>query len=318
MYISNNIDFRIIPSSSKLPSKLEVVDGENIILLNDVSTRASDALLFDIHRLMAHIFIPAGRVSDTVKRAEKYLADEDIDVPDRRHLTLEMACDQYAIEAINYSATGMALIKPLSLDIVKMMYPDFVLAFLGQMTRSMNESIEIRIKYINYLFNLHKNRKEEDNARISIKRANELKSSLNAIADEYGFGKVTEKHVDIPVIYSVCKKLKLNQNVMDSFDKSLKRIFNCDWSKIKYSNELVEFVNTWVKSEYKKYQQMISEKDRTPQRAFISNVLYKVICEDQDPTDYLIDKTKIEMNQHHNDRKNLSGLMSYNERKGIV
>lgn len=315
----NNYTFKIIQSDLVIPSKLETSNGENIILLNNVSKRSSKELLFDIYQCMAHIFIPSECVTTSTKDASDWLKLESITVPDLSHLTLEMACDQYAIDKIKYGvASPKSVLKDVTMDMCRMMMPDFVLPLVGKLCRAMNEEIGIRRKYLSYLFELNSSIDfQETRKSISQKKLIELDKSFNQLAEDYGYGKKeTTPNVEVPILFDVCKELKCKPNKMDSFDKSMSRMLNdVDWNKVKLSDEIKEFVDVWVRPEYKRYRMMVSELDRTPQRKLISKVLFEIVCKGALPTEGLVERIRKGLIEDVN-RPNLIGFISYNEKIG--
>ena len=315
----NNYVFKIIQSDLKMPSKLEVHNGEKIILLNNV-TRSSKELLFDIYQLMAHIFIPNECVPLSTHDAEEWCKKNDIDISKNESLVFEMACDQYAIDKIKYGvASPKSVLKDIPLDAVRMMYPDFVLSLVTKLGRSLNEDIGYRRQYLAHLFEINTDISEDEKTnKISQKKLVELDKSINSLAKEYGFGDSPQTpNVEIPIMYDVCLHLKCNPNKMDSFDKSISRVLNdVEWKKLKLSDEIKEFVDSWVRPEYKRYCTMVSELERTPQRKLISQTLFEVVCKGILPDETLVERVRRNLIDDV-DRPNLIGFSSYNERNGI-
>lgn len=318
MFRMNNYTFKIIQSDLAIPSKLESRDGENIIMLNNIS-RPSKELLFDLYQCMAHVFIPAACVSISTKDASEWLDKHHIRVPDQQHLILEMACDQYAIDKIKYgAATPKNVLKDITMDMCRMMMPEFVLTLVGKLCKSMNESIEIRRQYLGHLFDINNAiSKRESNKNVSPKKMAEL-DKFTQLASDFGYGESNKTpNVEIPILYDVCKELKCHPDKMDSFDKSMKRILNdVNWNKVPMSNEIQEFIESWVTPEYKRYRMMVSELERTPQRKLISNVLYEIVCKGKLPTDGLIETVRSNLIDDKSSRPNLLGFVSYNEKIG--
>ena len=316
-FTMNNHDFKIVQSELEIPSKLEISDGENIILLNNVAKRSSKELLFDIYQCVGHILIPAQCVPISVKEPNEWLIKNDINVPDRQDLILEMACDHFAIDQIKYNVPSPnSVLKDVNMDICKMMMPDFVTSLIGKICRQTNEAIAIRRRYMSCLFQNSKINKRDDKKSTSQKKLVDLDKSFNQLAEDYGYTEKQKINIEIPILFDVCIKLKCKPNKMDSFDKSMSRIMNdVEWSKIPMSIEIQDFIKSWVKPEYAKYRRMVSELERTPQRKLISKVLFEIVCRGVLPSEILVEKVKREMKTNHIDRQGLVGLSSYNERK---
>lgn len=310
IFIHNDVTFKIIQSELKIPSKIEKQNNEYVILLNDTS-RSSKELAFDVYRLSAH--------SDEILKRLSTLEAEDWccknDIMTSEHLLREMSCDQYALEQIKYTVpASRSLLKDVSMETCRMIYPDFAMNFVGHMCRTMNEEMGYRREFMNHLIAIYNNiREKEKPKQLSVKRLNELEKSMNELESE--FGKEPERvNIDLPPLFDVCKKLGLNPNKMDSFDKSMKKILNVDWDKTSYSFNVKTFIHDWVAPEYKKYRSMVSELQRTPQRKTISRVLFAIIVTGEYPSLSMVEDIRNNLNGEFNYHKNTAGLMSYNER----
>ena len=311
----NGYLFKIIQSESTAPSSLQIIDGENIITVTHVD-RASRLILFDLYQCIGHVLIPAGKGPDEITASNwlKRIQTQTV-VHNEKQLLLELMCDQYAIEKIKYAETSSDnLVMDIDIKTARDMYLGFTTNVVERLRGDMNVHNEYRRMFLQYLiskkFGVKTDGLNKPGKQLSMKRARELERSFSEVAKEYG---KQERSVELPIMYYVCDRLNLFPNKMDSFDKLIKSIINKDDWKEKQS-PIKEFVNEWMIPEYKKYCNMISEHDRTPQRNKISKVMFDIVCNKMTPGDDVIESVEKSMKPVPQKSKT-EGLLSWKERQ---
>ena len=305
----DNKRFKIIQSDLRIPSKIETDDGTNIILLNNVN-RSCKELMFDVYQCAAHVLVRDGIVSS--KDAKRWYERNDIESPDKRNLIIEMACDQYAIEKIKYTVSApRSVLKDITMESARLLYPEFVMALIGKMCKAMNDDINLRRQYLAYLFSINSDIGKEESKR---KNAHFVHTDKKIAPSDFTFPTREEtRSVELSTMYHVLNKLNAKPNKLDSFDKSMSKLFTTKLGKIDKSDEIKEFIEKWVKPEYAKYRMMISELERTPQRKLISDVLFAIINEGNSPSMQLVENIRGTLRGEPT-YQHITGLMSYNER----
>lgn len=317
------------------------------------SERTINELLFDFYREVGRISLYHKTINYV--KADRYYDKNRIVSPNDRYTLVEnMTLDEFATVQLQYSIKPANVLPLATITTMKILYPykdDDTIKALLEMH---NESILIRRKYMNYIFETNKKSMNVpkvlaklniglDRPKLVGDKAKDAVKSLNAWAEELGYtnnhGEQTKKPIQV-----IMQKMKLHDRGVD-FESNIRRIirsYNGDidiistehfivkikkdetpMDKIKtYYNKYHDIVHDYIVPLYDKYKSEYNPDIRYKYQCVIEKILIDFI-DGITPSDETVQEI-IRVYDHNNNNSNTTinpktaGMMTWKERQKIL